>query len=109
MNVQAQSKFTTETASSSTTQFIHENYSLSNAYPNPANAETKLDYNFKVITSNAKIIIRSLLGYVVSEHNIEDNAGTISIPTSDLPGGIYFYSLSVGGDIIITRKLVVRH
>ena len=88
---------------------ISANFSLSEAYPNPANSETKFDYNLPKSVKEVKIIIRSLLGFVVSEHLIEGTIGTLTIQTNDLTGGFYFYSLIINGDIKITRKLIVKH
>ena len=84
-------------------------FSLSEAYPNPADLETKLNYSIAREITDAKIIIRSLLGLNVSETLIEQSTGTITIQTNELPSGIYFYSLLLNGDIVITRKLVIRH
>jgi hypothetical protein len=84
-------------------------FTLSEAYPNPADSETKLDFKLPKDTQKAKIIIRSLLGFVMSEHLIEGLSGTMAIQTSDLTGGLYFYSLMIDGDIRITRKLIIKH
>ena len=74
-------------------QYFPISFYLSEAYPNPADADTKLDYIIPKESLEAKIIIRSLLGMVVSEHEIEGKQGTIIIQTNDLSGGFYFYSL----------------
>ena len=84
-------------------------FTLSEAYPNPANSETKFDYKLPNEAKEAKVIIRSLLGLIMSEHLIEGKIGTITIQTNDLTGGIYFYSLLIDGDIKITRKLIIKH
>lgn len=84
-------------------------FSLSEAYPNPASSETKLDYKIPNEAKEAKIIIRSLLGLIMAEHNLEGKIGTKTILTNDLAGGFYFYSLMIDGEIKITRKLIVKH
>ncbi len=108
VNVQAQGN-TKPSSDQNTTYTTPEPEMISMAYPNPADAETKIDYNLPKETKEAKIIIRSLLGLVISEHKLESLNGTITIQTSDLTGGIYLYSLIINGDIKITRKLIVQH
>ncbi len=84
-------------------------FTLSNAYPNPANSETKLDYKIPNEAKEAKIIIRSLLGHIMAEHLLEGKNGTKTIQTNDLAAGFYFYSLMIDGNIKVTRKLIVKH
>ncbi len=90
-------------------KIVPTTFSLSEAYPNPANSETKFDYKLPKDTKEVKIIIRSLLGFIMSEHLIEGKTGTITIQTNDLTGGLYFYSLMIDGEINITRKLIIKH
>ena len=72
-------------------EFFVENFSLSEAYPNPASTETRLDFKIPVEAKKAKIIIRSLLGHIMAEHLLEGLSGTKTIPTNELAGGIYFW------------------
>jgi hypothetical protein len=84
-------------------------YTLSEAYPNPAIHYSKLDYDIPRNTMESKIIIRSILGSIVKEYLLEGESGTLKIHTDNLSGGIYFYSLLIDDEIKITRKLVVKH
>jgi hypothetical protein len=83
--------------------------SLSNAYPNPAESIVYFDYTLHSQILEAKIIIRTLLGSIVAESNLEGLQGKASINVEDLIKGIYFYSLVVDSDIKLTKKLIVKH
>jgi hypothetical protein len=83
------------------------NISLSNAYPNPANNTVSFSCSVPQ-DSDAKLIIRNILGSVVKEVGIF-NAGKISINTSELADGVYFYTFILNGNSQVTKKLVIRH
>jgi hypothetical protein len=59
--------------------------------------------------SDAKLIIRNLLGTVVRDVDINSKSGKLSLNTSDLADGVYFYSVIVNGNPQFTKKLVIRH
>lgn len=84
-------------------------FSLSDAYPNPAESVVYFDYTLKDKILEAKVIIRSLLGSIAAESNLEGSHGKVSINVDDLIEGIYFYSLVVDSDIKLTKKLIVKH
>ncbi len=79
------------------------------AYPNPSNSFTTINYTLPKQTSSASIVIRNILGSEVMVSNLEELSGRKTINTSDLKDGIYFYSLLINDKIYYTRKLVVRH
>jgi len=81
---------------------------LSNACPNPANNSVSLSYSVPQ-NSNAKLIIRNVLGSVVKDLNIAGNSGQINLNTTELADGVYFYSFLVDGKSQVTKKLVIRH
>ncbi len=84
-------------------------FSLSDVYPNPAESIVYFDFTLQDQILEAKIIIRTLLGSIVSEANLEGTRGKASINVDDLAEGIYFYSLVVDSDIKLTKKLIVKH
>ena len=81
---------------------------ISNPYPNPANNHTVFDYSLQS-GNEGKLIIRNLLGSTVNEINLQGNSGNVTLNTSDLPDGIYFYTLLVNEQSRSTRKLIVKH
>ncbi|MCX6271131.1 MAG: T9SS type A sorting domain-containing protein [Bacteroidetes bacterium] len=82
---------------------------FSPAYPNPATNQVSFTYNFPSGTLlPAKVQLTNLLGEVVKTVNIDDNQGKLVLPLDNLHSGIYFYSLLVKEQSLITRKLIVR-
>jgi hypothetical protein len=77
-------------------------------YPNPVNGTANFEYNVPAGT-NAGIVIRDILGSVVREIPVSMASGKVTISTSDLPAGVYFYSLMEEGRPVTTGKLIVRH
>ena len=80
---------------------------FSNAYPNPATNTVNFDYKLSS-NSNATISIVNLLGSVVKRSNLNPASNKISIDVSDLPQGVYFYSIDLDGKVYKTQKLIVK-
>lgn len=89
--------------------FSNEKISISSVYPNPASAYASIDYQLLRDTDNAKIILCNVLGNVVGEYTLIRDARTLHISTLELNSGVYFYTLSVDGKSLITRKLIIKH
>jgi len=77
---------------------------LSGNYPNPANGLTYVDVEFS--SSEAEIVLSNILGEVISSQKVS-SSGTYVIDVTDIPEGVYFYTLEAGNDKI-TRKLTVK-
>lgn len=82
---------------------------ISNPYPNPAIDQTSINYSFAQNTSSAKFVLIDLLGSKVKETEIYDLKGSLTVNTSDLNEGIYFYSFYADNKMVLSRKLVVKH
>jgi hypothetical protein len=89
--------------------FSNEKISITSVYPNPASAYASIDYQLINDTNNAKIILCNVLGNVVGEYALIRDAKTLHISTLELNSGIYFYTLSVDGKSLVTRKLIIKH
>jgi len=81
---------------------------FSNAFPNPANSFFSIKYAVPSSATNNNIVIKDMLGNVVKEIFLENNSGNIKIDITELPDGVYFYSLMIDSKIYATRKLVVN-
>ena len=81
---------------------------ISNAYPNPANATASFNYAIPA-GSQGTIVIRNLIGSTVQTVQVPSVAGKMTVNTTILSDGIYFYSLMLDGKISQTKKLVVKH
>jgi hypothetical protein len=78
------------------------------AYPNPASLQFTVDYSITA-QEPALLLLRNILGTTVREESVSGGNGKIHIDISDLPEGMYFYSLLINGKSISSRKLVIRH
>lgn len=87
---------------------VPEEYKLEQNYPNPFNPVTRI--NFSIPKSGwVTLKITNLLGQKVATLvNEAKNIGTYSIDfdASNLPGGIYYYSL-FAGDLKETKKMIL--
>jgi hypothetical protein len=83
-------------------------YSMSEVYPNPANAVAMIDYDFTGY-KNSSIVIYNLLGTAVEKIEVSGKTGTAKINTSLYNEGLYFYSLLIENKVIRTQKLIIRH
>jgi hypothetical protein len=87
---------------------ILKNIWLSDVYPNPATNFVVIDYKLPSEIDNASAKIVNLLGSIVKEQEVNIHNTKMRMDVSDLNSGIYFYSLTVNGDIYSTKKLVIR-
>lgn len=80
---------------------------LSAAFPNPAN--NQFTFNYSISSGNAAtLMVRDVLGATRFQTSIS-GSGKLSVNTSELQNGIYFYSLVLNGKTEATRKLFVQH
>ncbi len=89
--------------------FSNEKISISGFYPNPVGAVATMEYEISGNLKEAKITLTNVLGNVVTEQKLIREMRKIQFTTTDYPPGIYFYTLSVDGKSVFTRKLVIRH
>lgn len=82
---------------------------FSNAYPNPARDFTTFNYSLPASGQQARLILRDILGNVVSNTEINDHTGSLRLETGSLTDGVYFYSLLLNEQPFLTRKLIIKH
>lgn len=87
---------------------ILKNTWVSDIYPNPASYYVTIDYDMPAEVEAASIKIVNLLGSVVKEQKIDARNNIMKMNVSELNGGIYFYSLTINGEIYSTKKLIIR-
>jgi hypothetical protein len=56
----------------------------------------------------AKIVVHSVLGNSMGEYELSIFEKQAKILTGDLNAGIYFYTLYIDGEAVMTRKLIVK-
>ena len=86
----------------------HYDENLSHAFPNPAN--NIVNFSFTVNADyDSKLIIRNVFGLMVKEIVVSNESDRLSLNTSEWAEGVYFYSFLVDGNLLVTKKLVIRH
>ena len=83
-------------------------FKLYNAYPNPFNPSTKINYSVPM-RSIVSLKIFDLLGNQVSElvnREIEPGTYDINFNAINLPSGVYFYRLRAGS-FVETKKMIL--
>lgn len=88
--------------------FTSDNAKLSDIYPNPVREVAILDYTINNEDTKAKIIIHNILGSVIGEYDLVTAESQLKISTNDFNAGVYFYTLYIDEDGIITKKLVIK-
>jgi hypothetical protein len=73
-------------------------------YPNPAKTVTYVVVSFS--SFEAQLVLSNVLGEVISIQKIP-HSGTYSIDVTNIPEGVYFYTLEAGKNKI-TKKLTVK-
>ncbi len=75
--------------------------------PNPFSKTTIIQYELTDANAEATIKVFSLKGELLQSIPVTEKRGQISLEISDLPAGIYTYSLIVDNVIVDTKKMVL--
>jgi hypothetical protein len=88
---------------------VSDTLKFSPAYPNPSNDEMSVDYSIPSGVKEAGFVIYNLLGRTVKEIAIDQYNGSLTVNTSGMPEGIYFYSFLIDREPATTHKLIIKH
>ncbi len=97
------------TGFSNTSTEIPNEYSLSQNYPNPFNPVTHLEFGISYL-GFVSLKVFDVLGNEVAtlvNENKPTGSYEVEFDGSNLPSGIYFYSLEVNGNIIDTKRMIL--
>lgn len=81
---------------------------LHDVYPNPVVDHAVVDYRILNDQVKAKIVVHNLLGNIVGEYSLPTMENFVRFKTEELSAGIYFYTLYIDNEGVMTRKLIVR-
>jgi hypothetical protein len=81
---------------------------LHDVYPNPVVDQAVVDYSVLNDRVKAKIVVHNILGNIVGEYALPSFENFVRVKTYDLSAGIYFYTLYIDNEGVMTRKLIVR-
>lgn len=77
-------------------------------YPNPVVTSARIDYDIHQEHVKAKIIIHNILGSPLSAYDLTYGQNSVKIEAEQLNTGIYFYTLYINNESVLTRKLMVK-
>lgn len=86
-----------------------EKSGLGSARPNPADNFTTFSYSLNSNPADYKVEIVNMLGSKVAQYSLKGKTGIMTVPTSELKSGVYFYVLKENNKTISSQKLVVSH
>jgi hypothetical protein len=81
---------------------------LYDLYPNPVSVDAFVAYKMYDEQIKAKIVIHNILGNPIEEYTLPFVDEHVKIKAETLTAGIYFYTLYIDGEGVITRKLIVK-
>jgi len=81
---------------------------IHDVYPNPVSSIAFMDYDLYRENIAAKVVLHNILGVPVGEQELPHTESRAKISTEELPPGIYFYTVYLDNEGILTKKLVVR-
>lgn len=88
-----------------TANVAETNFSLGQAYPNPATAEVHFNLQSN---DNVNVTVYNLLGQEVKSQLVSSHQNRVNIAVDDLQPGIYFCRFSVNGEVLKTEKFIVK-
>lgn len=88
--------------------FSSPDVKINEVYPNPANEFAIFDYNLTNEDIEAKIVMHNVLGSIVGEYELVYLETKLKIITENMNPGVYFYTLYIDNDGMMTKKMVIR-
>lgn len=86
-----------------------ENALLAQNTPNPFVTNTRIEYFIPKNSRHCRMSFRDMNGKEIKQVNIEhEGIGAIELSAKDLAAGIYSYVLYVNGDIVASKKMILK-
>jgi hypothetical protein len=88
--------------------FQSKEITIQDVYPNPVQDHAYVDYRIHNENVKAKLVIHNILGKPMNEFNLPTSETRVKLQTEEFTSGIYFYTLYLDNNGVLTRKLIVR-
>ncbi|MFM8911347.1 MAG: T9SS type A sorting domain-containing protein [Flammeovirgaceae bacterium] len=88
--------------------FQSREITIHDVYPNPVQDQAFIDYKLHTEAVKAKIVVHNVLGKAMGDYELAFEDTRVKIQADDLVPGIYFYTVYLSNNGILTRKLIVR-
>lgn len=100
--------FAVEERSAKEDIFTHPSIVLHDVYPNPVVDFAFVNYDITNEDVEAKIVIHNILGNAIDEYTLPPSENRVKIRAESMNAGIYFYTLYLDNEGLVTRKLIVK-
>ena len=107
-NIEVDLNFSVEERTSKEDIYASNHIVLHDVYPNPVVDYAFVNYDLLNDAMEAKIIIHNILGNPIEEYSLPATENRVKIRADAMDAGIYFYTLYLDNEGVITRKLIVK-
>lgn len=88
--------------------FQSKDITIHDVYPNPVSDHAFIEYRIINESIKANVVIHNILGMPMGDYELPSFETRVKLYTEDLAPGVYFYTLYLDNDGVLTRKLIVR-
>jgi Secretion system C-terminal sorting domain len=88
--------------------FQSKEITIQDIYPNPVQEHGFIDYKLHSESAKAKITVHNILGKPMGDYDLAPSENRVKIQADELVSGVYFYTVYLNNNGILTRKLIVR-
>lgn len=88
--------------------YVSDQLVFNEIYPNPVRTYAIINYAINDPETQAKVMLHNVLGSVVGTYDLPVLENVLKIETKEFNPGVYFYTLFIDGDGILTKKLIIR-
>lgn len=81
---------------------------LHDVYPNPVTDFAVIDYQIFDEKLDASVRLHNILGNTIDEYPLPVSEGKVKIRAELLDPGIYFYTVYLDNEAVVTRKLIIK-
>lgn len=100
--------FIVETKPEKSNIYSSKSITIHDVYPNPVTNFATIDYQLHTDQYKSKIVVHNILGNALKEYELPASESRVKIVVDDLNAGIYFYTLYIDGEGVMTRKLIIK-
>jgi hypothetical protein len=81
---------------------------INDFYPNPVQDLAVIDYKIYNEALRVKIVVHNILGRPMNEYELPADDTRIKMNVDDFAPGVYFYTVYINNNGVLTRKIMVR-
>lgn len=107
-NIEFDLHFAVEERSAKEDIYASPHIILHDVYPNPVVDYAFVNYDMINDEVEAKIIIHNILGNPIDEYSLPASENKVKIRAESMNAGIYFYTLYLDNEGVMTRKIIVK-